>query len=71
MADLQQPARPATVDHVALTLDGSLDGYGSRPDQMRWLPPEHAAPIRDADCLDVAEAHLMAAHGIPASRSTR
>ncbi|RLK13305.1 hypothetical protein DER29_4322 [Micromonospora sp. M71_S20] len=41
-----------TPEHVALTLDGSLDDYGVRPGAMRWMPPEKAAAFRAANSPD-------------------
>lgn len=63
-----------TPDHVALTLDGSLDDHGVRPGAMRWMPPEHAAARRDAVRRAIAAARLdrrMNDRGIPVSRRPR
>jgi transcriptional regulator with XRE-family HTH domain len=36
------------TNSTVLTLDGSLDDWGTTPGAMRWVPPEVATVIRDA-----------------------
>ncbi len=69
------PENPMTETpaHVALTLDGSVDDLGSLG-AMRWIPPEQAAAIRDADRRAIADARIarrMNDREIPPARYTR
>lgn len=38
---------PKVANSVPLTLDGTLDDWGSPPGRMRWVPPDLAAAVRD------------------------